>query len=185
MIAGVDDTPTALRTLRAAVTQARIQNRELIAVRAFRLPRGREPVSPCLRVFRPGGTDLLPNEAQSWQWEVAARERQAAAMIGRAFQQAMAEVPDTFGVRCLVVAGSPGPVLVESAHKEDDLLVVGASASRPWRRLFRRSVSRYCAAHATCPVLLVPPHELARQVTGRHHHWRRHELENLLTAGSQ
>jgi nucleotide-binding universal stress UspA family protein len=185
VIVGVDDTPTGLRTLRAAVKQASMQHRELIAVRAFSLPPDPAPALPDQHAYRLGGADMQLKAAQTWQREVAARERQAARMIERAFQQAMAEVPDTVGVRCLAIAGSPGPALVDSAYKEDDLLVVGTSASRHWRRLFRRPVSRYCASHAACPILLVPPHELARQITRRHYHWRRHELENLLMEGSR
>jgi len=181
VVVGVDDSPAGLRTLRVAVTQARLRDRELVAVRAFSPPRDREP-----QVRLAFGLPGSGGASQSWRRELAARERQALSIVERAFGQAMGVVPDTVRVRSLAVPGLPGPVLVDSDGWENDLLVVGTSASRhplALTRLFRRSVSCYCAARAACPVLLVPPHELAREVGSRHRPWRRRELENLLTTG--
>jgi nucleotide-binding universal stress UspA family protein len=183
VVVGVDDSPAGLRTLRTAVTQARLRDRELVAVRAFSLPRDREPRRPVQQAYGLCDPGAL-GPSQSWRREMAGRQQQALSRIERAFGQAMGEVPDTVEMRWLATPGSPGPVLVESAYQEDDLLVVGTSAARH-RRLFRRSVSRYCVARAACPVLLVPPHALAREVGRRHRPWRRRELEHLLTAGSQ
>jgi hypothetical protein len=46
----------------------------------------------------------------------------------------------------------------------DDLLVVGAGRRGALARLVSGKVSRYCLAHAECPVLAVPPSALAREV---------------------
>nr|WSW48774.1 universal stress protein [Streptomyces sp. NBC_01001] len=46
-----------------------------------------------------------------------------------------------------------GPVLTRTADRDGDLLVVGA---RRRRLLPGFSTARYCAAHAACPVLVVP-----------------------------
>src|SRR6266487_4561029 len=43
-----------------------------------------------------------------------------------------------------------------------DLLVVGTGRRRTLTRVFSRRVSRYCLAHAQCPVLTVPPAALSR-----------------------
>ncbi|MEW1631628.1 universal stress protein [Streptomyces sp. NPDC089173] len=48
-----------------------------------------------------------------------------------------------------------GPVLVETARSCDDLLVVGTGPRGGWLSRIRPSVTRYCATHATCPVLTV------------------------------
>ncbi|WP_323186048.1 universal stress protein [Streptomyces sp. NBC_00047] len=59
------------------------------------------------------------------------------------------------GVRFSAVAalGGAGPVLTRTADRDGDLLVVGA---RRRRLLPGFSTARYCAAHAPCPVLVVP-----------------------------
>jgi len=65
----------------------------------------------------------------------------------------------------------PGPVLVWIADRPDDLLVVGCGG---WGRLgyvVHGAVSRYCLAHARCPVLAVPAPEMIRELRTRHH-WR-------------
>jgi hypothetical protein len=51
--------------------------------------------------------------------------------------------------------GRPGPSLVAWAWRQNDLLVVAARGGNRLRRMARRSVSRYCAAHAHGPVLIV------------------------------
>jgi hypothetical protein len=44
--------------------------------------------------------------------------------------------------------------------------------------MMRKSVSRYCLAHARCPVLAVPPSALMDEMSHPLHSWhvRRHEL---------
>ncbi len=49
---------------------------------------------------------------------------------------------------------------MEIAEDEQDVLVVGAGRRRRLHRVLRPSVSRYCLAHTTCPVLAVPPSPL-------------------------
>ena len=45
----------------------------------------------------------------------------------------------------------------------DDLLVVGAGRRGSLARVWGGKVTRYCLAHARCPVLAVPPPALARE----------------------
>ncbi|HKA98543.1 MAG TPA: universal stress protein [Streptosporangiaceae bacterium] len=54
------------------------------------------------------------------------------------------------------------PALVEVAHGDRDLLVVGAGRHGRLARAWHGRVSRYCVACARCPVLTVPPPALAR-----------------------
>jgi len=88
-----------------------------------------------------------------------------------AFAAAMGAPPDGVEVHVATVTGALGPQLVELADREDDLLVVaGSSPGRPFERVAGSSLVRCCTRRARCPVLVVPPHELARDIgTGR---WR-------------
>jgi hypothetical protein len=51
-------------------------------------------------------------------------------------------------------------VLVAVAGQAGDLLVIGTGRRSPVGRALRRSVGRYCLAHARCPVIAVPPSAL-------------------------
>jgi nucleotide-binding universal stress UspA family protein len=145
VIVGVDDSVTGLRTLREAVATARRRGLELRAVRAY---------------------------TQGWAWDAGpVRCRQAAAVVDKAFAEAMGGIPDDVPVHTTTAVGPVHAVLVEYVRREDDLLVVGTSRRRWWWP-FRRSVGRYCAHCAPCPVLVVPPHAAARHLGGRRLWWR-------------
>ena len=60
----------------------------------------------------------------------------------------------------MVLRGEPGEVLVAAACGPTDLLVVGAGRRGTVRHLVSSRVSRYCLAHAECPVVAVPPADL-------------------------
>lgn len=68
----------------------------------------------------------------------------------------------------LVVRGAPGRALTETVDRVDDLIVIGAGCRGRMRRALFPSVARYCVAHATCPVLAVPPSPLQRELTSVH-----------------
>jgi hypothetical protein len=65
-----------------------------------------------------------------------------------------------------VARGEAGRVLVGIANTINDLLVVGTGGQRPLTRAWHGEVARYCLAHASCPVLAVPPSPLAAQARG-------------------
>jgi hypothetical protein len=62
----------------------------------------------------------------------------------------------------LVRCGPPGPRLVSLANQPGDLLVIGAGRRAALTRLVCCPVARHCLAHAHCPVLAVPPPDLAQ-----------------------
>src|ERR1019366_1130330 len=82
------------------------------------------------------------------------------------------------GLEPLVARGETGPVLVDTADQPDDLLIVGTGRRGGLGRLLHRSVSRYCLAHAKCPVLAVPPSPLMDEMSRGLRSWplRRHAL---------
>lgn len=144
VVVGIDESLSGLRALRWAVMQARERGAVLHAVRVWN--------------FDPA----WQGSAAMWVPEI---EREATKMITRAFSETLGGLPDDITVVQATPRGAPGRALVDYAHKDDDVLVLG-SGQRGWlRRLFRPSVLRYCVAHAVCPVLAVPADAFARMVT--------------------
>lgn len=147
VIVGVSGSVGSLQALRRGVGEARLGAIPLYAVFAWTPPGGeaaaRRPVDPRLLAF----------------WEGAAW-----GLLQTAWDEALGGYPSDVDVRLLVARGTPGRVLVNLADDEKDLLVIGAGSRNPLRRALVPSVSRYCVAHAPCPVLAVPPSPLARQL---------------------
>jgi nucleotide-binding universal stress UspA family protein len=90
--------------------------------------------------------------------------RRLLAALDTAFGDAGPGVP----YRGLVVRGTPGRALVETADRADDLLVVGPGCRGRLHRSLFPSVARYCLAHAVCPVLALPPSPLSRELASVH-----------------
>ena len=155
VIAGVSGSLRSLGALRAAVAEARSAGAALLAVLAW-APAGGE-----IAYLRARCPLLLR------LWEQEARER-----LRDAFDQAFGGLPEGVAVRQLVVRAPPGPALVELADRRDDLLVVGYGGRSRLGYAVHGTVTRYCLAHARCPVLTVPPPELIRELRSRRHHWR-------------
>ena len=139
IIVGVHGSPGSLQALRFAADEARQRNVPLLAVTAWIPPGGdmaeRRHSSPYLRKI----------------WREAAWER-----LWAAFDAGLGGVPADLRVEPQAVRGETGPVLVEVADQPDDLLVIGTGRRAGFGRMMRKSVSRYCLAHARCPVLAVP-----------------------------
>ena len=154
VIAGVSGSVRSLAALRVGAAEARTTGAELLPALAWS-PVGGEIAyarSPCPLMLR--------------VWEQAACER-----LRTALDQAFGGMPDGLVVHPVTVRGPPGPALVCIADRADDLLVVGCGG---WGRLGRTvhgAVSRYCLAHARCPVLAVPVPEMIRELRSRRH-WR-------------
>ncbi|MFI6659802.1 universal stress protein [Streptomyces sp. NPDC050523] len=118
--------------------------------------------------------------------ELAARRSPASALMVAAWQRLARErlltaLDDVFGdagpgvpMSALVVRGTPGRALVETAGRESDLLIVGAGRRGLLHRALAPSVVRHCLCHAACPVLAVPPSPLESELTAvrRRNIWR-------------
>ena len=146
IIVGVHGSLGSLQALRLAADAARDRQAALVPVVAWTPPGGdfaeRSHPSPYLREI----------------WREAARQR-----LAEAFDAGLGGVPDDIPVQARVERGEAGPVLVDVADRPDDLLVIG-TGRRSIGRALRKSVGRYCLAHAECPVLAVPPSALVAEL---------------------
>jgi nucleotide-binding universal stress UspA family protein len=154
VIVGVTGSVGNLQALRCAAAEARKRERTLVAVHAW---------------IPPGG-DLAERRFSVPElrhvWEDAAWRR-----LQDAFDAALGGLPTDLHLEPIVMRGNAGHILVKTASRADDLLVVGAGRRGALLRLLHRRVCRYCLAHAACPVLVVPPSELAQEMEHRLHAW--------------
>jgi nucleotide-binding universal stress UspA family protein len=145
IIVGVSGSPGSLQALRHAAGLARTHN---------------APLAPVLAWMPPGG-DLADRSHPSLFlreiWRDAAWQR-----LREATDIALGGVPGDLRCEPDVVRGDPADVLVRAACHSDDLLVIGAGRRGALARVLCCRVSRYCLAHARCPVVAVPPSELAQ-----------------------
>lgn len=145
VIVGVSGSPGCLPAVRYAAELSRAHSAPLMPVLAWQPPGGdlaeRSQPSPILR-------DL---------WAEAASRRLHGALL-----TAFGVLPTDVSINPHIVRGEPGRSLVEAACEPGDLLVIGTGRRPMMSRALHASVSRYCLAHAGCPVLAVPPSPLAR-----------------------
>ena len=161
IIVGVHGSLGSLQALRYAADEARLRNVPLLPVTAWVPPGGdiaeRRHSSPYLRKI----------------WRDDAWRR-----LWAAFNAGLGGVPADLRVEPHVARGEFGPVLVDIADQPDDLLIIGTGRRAGLVRALRRSVSRYCLAHAKCPVLAIPPSALMDEMSHGLRSWqlRRHAL---------
>ncbi|MCI3246202.1 MULTISPECIES: universal stress protein [Streptomyces] len=159
VVVGVSGSLGSLTALCRAAAEARLRGASLWPVLAWEPPGGE------LAARRSPASALMVGE-----WQRLARERLLAA-LDDVFGDDGPRVPMT----ALVVRGAPGRALVATADRESDVLVVGAGRRSALHRALAPSTSRYCLAHATCPVLAVPPSPLQSELAAVHRRntWRR------------
>jgi len=161
IIVGVHGSLGSLQALRYAAAEARQRDVPLVPVIAWIPPGGdlseRRHSSPYLRKI----------------WREAAWER-----LRTAFDDGLGGIPADLLVEPRVERGETGPVLVDTANRPEDLLIIGTGRRGGLRRVVHHSVGRYCLAHAKCPVLAVPPSALMDEMSHGLHAWhiRRHAL---------
>jgi nucleotide-binding universal stress UspA family protein len=147
VVLGVSHSISGLCALRRAVAEARRRDGRLYAVRVWSLPAARGFAAP--EVWCRNLADIAAEE------------------IRAAFEMAMGGLPADVEFRLVTLEGLVAPTLVGYSGREEDLLVVGVGR-RPWyRRPASAQVARYCVRNARCPVLAVPPPELAAVASTR------------------
>ena len=148
VIAGTGGSPGSLVALRHAECFARAHDAVLMPVLAWEPPGGDR------------AAQIQPAGGLTGVWHDMACQRLADALAA-----VWGEVPSDPRVQPHVERGPAGRVLVTIAGRPGDVLVVGAGRRGTLRRAAACRVSRYCAGRASCPVILVPPADLAREVS--------------------
>lgn len=148
VVAGVSGSPGSLQALRYAAGLARLHDVTLVPVLAW-LPPGGElangrPYPYLQQIWRDGAWQRL------WQ----------------AVDLALGGVPVDLRLEPQVLRGQAGAALTATASSDGDVLVLGAGRRGALRRLTACRVGWYCLAHARCPVIAVPPADLARLSRG-------------------
>ncbi|XVU27685.1 universal stress protein [Actinoplanes sp. CA-054009] len=138
VILGVSSSLAGLEAARFAVSQARRRSVPLLAVRTWMLNTG-------------------PRSRPSLEWE-RALATEARRRVDETFELALGTTPADLEAMVRVPSGSPAAALRHYVTGPDDLIVIGAPASRWWGG----ATVRRCVRTATCPVIVVPPPALAR-----------------------
>ncbi|MFA3843791.1 universal stress protein [Streptomyces aureus] len=141
VVVGLSGSVNSLTALHRAATEARLTGRTLLAVMAY------GPRAGAQHPYLP-----TPITEQS--------RHSAVQQLIRALDGAFGATRDDLPVEGFVVRGKSGPTLVGVARRADDILVVGTGHRSRLSRALLPSVARYCLAHASCPVLAVPPSPL-------------------------
>jgi nucleotide-binding universal stress UspA family protein len=139
VIVGTSGSPGSLRALRYAEVVARAHDAVLVPAIAWLPPEG----------DRAGPRSSSSGDLRKVWQEMGQRLRDALIAV-------WGEVPDAPMVETHVERGAAGWVLVSLACRRGDLLVVGAGRRGALARTVSCRVSRYCVAHAQCPVLSIP-----------------------------
>lgn len=145
VIVGVTGSLTNLRALRQAAQNAREQDAALFAVHVWESDNNHESVLATAR--KPGVIACLRR-------------------VEQAFDEALGGRPLDLDTRIVIVEGQPQTRLPGLAGRDSDLLVIGTD-NRAWWRRVTPSVSARCVRRARCPILVVPPTEMARQALPR------------------
>jgi nucleotide-binding universal stress UspA family protein len=145
VIVGVSGSPGSLPALRYAENLARREDAQLLAVHVWVPPGGELAERRC------------PSSHLRQAWQEAARQR-----LREALAAAWGGIPADLSLQLITVRGETGPALVDVADFAGDVLVVGTGQQGRLARIWHGQVSRYCVAHAVCPVVTVPPPALAR-----------------------
>ena len=156
IIAGVSGDPGNLPAIRYAAGVARACDAAFVPVHAW-LPSGPE-LAVC-----PFPVDHLVEE-----WQDAAWQR-----LWNSLDMAFGGFPPD--AQPLACRGSAGAVLAGTASRAGDVLVIGTGRRGAVSRLGHGTVSRYCLAHASCPVIAVPPPALDRAAARGVRGWRRRQ----------
>jgi nucleotide-binding universal stress UspA family protein len=147
LIVGTSGSPGSLQALRYAEAVTRAQGAVLIPVTAWEPPGGDRSGR-----IQPSG-DLLQ----------ACRDL-ACQQLRDALIAVWGELPDDPLVQPRLERGPAGRVLVNLACHSGDVLVVGAGRRGTLARMVFSRVTRYCLAHAQCPVLAIPPPALTHDL---------------------
>lgn len=166
VVIGASGSPGSLVALRYADVLARAHHAILVPVLAWEPPGGDR------------ANQVPPSGYLREVWHDLACQRLRDAILA-----VWGQMPADPLIQPQVERGPAGWVLVSVARRPGDVLVIGAGRRGALQRMAFCRVSRYCAARARCPVILVPPPELAREIGRRglaRHPWRKRLTPNQI-----
>jgi nucleotide-binding universal stress UspA family protein len=148
VVTGLSGSAGSLQALRFAAEMARNNQAVLAPVLAWTPPGGdiADRRYPCVQLRA--------------AWAEAAWDR-----LWQAVELAIGGPPEDVAFSPETVRGEPGPALTMMARQPGDVLVIGAGR-HGLGRLVRCHAARYCLSHGACPVIAVPPSELATEAHG-------------------
>jgi nucleotide-binding universal stress UspA family protein len=147
VITGVSGSATSLRALRLADQIARTSGALLIPVLAWSPPGGEQ------------AEKRMPSSQLGRVWQEAACRR-----LHDALAAVLGAEATSLHIEPHVERGPAGWVLTSIGVEPGDVLVLGAGRRGVPAWMIRSRVTRYCVSHARCPVVLVPPPELERDL---------------------
>jgi nucleotide-binding universal stress UspA family protein len=142
VVVGVSPSPSGLEALRFAVREADGRLAPLHVVRAW-----------CL------STSVYEPVARHRRTEAAA---EALHTVYGAFDEAMGGMPADLDIEVATPENRADLALLAVAGRSTDVLVLGGRSGWPMSRIVKR-----CVRQARCPVVVVPPPELARAARQR------------------
>ena len=149
VLVGFDGSDDAFRALELGIAEARARDAELVVVHAV--------------------DDTVLNGAWGVVFDPEEIKLNAAEMLARGVEDAVAAGLPRNRVRTEVVLGNPAAALTRMSHQAS-LVVVGRRATEPGERLFVGSTSVGVVGAAHCPVIVVSaidtPHEARTGVIG-------------------
>lgn len=140
VVVGVDGSDASARALRWALGHARAVGSRVVAVLAWQLTTLPAP-SSMTAGFMPPLSD----------WHATAER-----LLDRVCSAALGDAAQDVEQRVLSAPAAAGLLEVTTP---DDVLVLGDRGQGGFARLLLGSVSRQCAEHAPCPVVVVPPRD--------------------------
>jgi nucleotide-binding universal stress UspA family protein len=149
VVVGVSGSAGSLVALRYAHGLAQDHNGELMPVLAWTPPGGEvaDRRHPCAELRA--------------RWLARARDQ-----LSEAINLGIGGPPAALRFEPRVVRGEAGAILTRIARQRGDVLIIGTGRHGALRRLASCHVARYCIGHSVCPVIAVPPTELAAAAHG-------------------
>lgn len=149
IVVGLDGSASSNRALRWAVTHGRAVGAPVTAVYGWQIATMPSPGK--------ADDDLVGMMPPLPEWQLEA-ERRLRERVSRAL-----DAHEAAEVQLLALHRPAAAGLLATVH-EDDVLVLGERGQGGFARLLLGSVSRHCAEHSPCPIVVVPPRD---RTTGR------------------
>jgi nucleotide-binding universal stress UspA family protein len=151
IVVGVDGSEAGDAALRWALEEARLRRSTVRAVHAYQAPHASIAEAG---LGAAGGMPVPAVFTEDREQVRRAAETQARNLLDEVVRR-VADSVDGIEVERTVVEGPAAKTLVDAARGAE-LLVVGAESHHGLLGLLHSSVSRHCAEHPPCPVVIAP-----------------------------